>query len=42
MHTFDKQMYCLKVGQFVIVGIDADGEEEAGVASVDKFPLLVL
>ena len=30
-------MYGLQIGQFVVVGVDADAEEEARVAAVDDF-----
>jgi len=28
-------VYCFEIGEFVVVGGDADAEEEAGVAAVD-------
>ena len=33
----DEKMYGLQITQFVILRIDADAEEEAGVAAVDDF-----
>ena len=34
---FHEEVYAFQVGEFVVVGVDARAEEEAGVATVDDF-----